>query len=255
MIQGRGWDVSLLEIRNLTKRFGAVEVLRGVNLTLEAGSVVGLLGDNGAGKSTLMKIVSGVYSPDGGEVWFAGKPLAYPQHNPREARRLGIAMIYQDLALARQQDVASNIFLGQEPLCRWLGIWPVIDQARMQREAEQVIERLGARIPSVRHPVGQLSGGQQQSVAIARALTSSPKLFIMDEPTAALAVREVEHVLELIRELKRQGIGVILISHRLPDVFAVCDRIVVLRQGVVVADLPAAQTNMSEVVGYIVGAH
>ncbi|MDW8092003.1 MAG: ATP-binding cassette domain-containing protein [Meiothermus sp.] len=247
--------MSLLELRQVTKRFGAVEVLRGVSFSLEAGSVVGLLGDNGAGKSTLMKIVTGVYSLDSGQVFFAGQPIRYPQHNPQRARELGIEMIYQDLALARQQDAAANIFLGREPLYRFLGFWPMIDRARMRREAEAAIARLGARLPSVSYPVGQLSGGQQQSVAIARALSFNPRLVIMDEPTAALAVREVEHVLELIRELRRQGIGVILISHRLPDVFAVSDRIVVLRQGVVVADLQTAQTSMTEVVGYIVGAH
>ena len=164
-------------------------------------------------------------------------------------------MIYQDLALARMQDVASNIFLGREPTKRLLGL-PVhmIDRARIEREAAAMIRKLGARLPSVTYTVGQLSGGQQQSVAIARALTFDPKLVIMDEPTAALAVREVEHVLDLIRELKRQGIAVILISHRLNDVFAVCDRIVALRQGQVVADEPIARTSMADVVAHIVGA-
>ncbi|MER3479983.1 MAG: ABC transporter ATP-binding protein [Meiothermus sp.] len=247
--------MTLLEVKNVTKRFGAVEVLGGVSLRLQPGEVLGLLGDNGAGKSTLMKIVSGVYPPDSGQVFFGGHPIPYPQHSPRQARRLGIEMIYQDLALAKQQDVAANIFLGREPVYRWLGWWPMVDKARMEREAQAALERLGARIPSVRYPVGALSGGQQQSVAIARALSFNPRLVIMDEPTAALAVREVEHVLELIRELKRQGIGVILISHRLPDVFAVTDRILVLRQGRVVADQPTAQTTMQAVVGHIVGAH
>jgi ABC-type sugar transport system ATPase subunit len=162
-------------------------------------------------------------------------------------------MIYQDLALARQQDVASNIFLGREPTRRFLGL-PMIDKPRIEREAEAMIKRLGARVPSVRYLVGNLSGGQQQSVAIARALTFSPKLVIMDEPTAALAVREVEHVLDLVRELKRQGIAVILISHRLTDVFAICDRVVALRQGQVVADEAIAETSMNAVVAHIVGA-
>jgi simple sugar transport system ATP-binding protein len=162
-------------------------------------------------------------------------------------------MIYQDLALAKQQNVASNIFLGREPMRHFLG-FPVIDKPRIEREAEAMIKRLGARVPSVRYLVGNLSGGQQQSVAIARALTFSPKLVIMDEPTAALAVREVEHVLDLVRELKRQGIAVILISHRLTDVFAVCDRVVALRQGQVVADEAIADTSMNAVVAHIVGA-
>jgi simple sugar transport system ATP-binding protein len=164
-------------------------------------------------------------------------------------------MIYQDLALAKQQDVAANIFLGREPVRRVLGVLPCIDRRRIETEARRMIERLGARIPSVHVEVGLLSGGQQQSVAIARALTFDPKLVIMDEPTAALAVREVEHVLELIRELKRQGIAVILISHRLTDVFAVSDRIVALRQGRVIADERTRATTMQEVVAHIVGAH
>ncbi|MER3552955.1 MAG: ABC transporter ATP-binding protein [Meiothermus sp.] len=245
----------LLELRGVTKRFGPVEVLKGVSFSLERGEILGLLGDNGAGKSTLMKIITGVYSLDGGEVVFDGKTVSYPHHNPREARNFGIEMIYQDLALAKQQDVAANIFLGQEPVYRFLGLWPMVDKGKMEEEAQAAISRLGARIPSVKYPVGQLSGGQQQSVAIARALTFGPKLVIMDEPTAALAVREVEHVLELVRELKRQGISVILISHRLPDVFAVTDRILVLRQGTVVADERTAQTSMSNIVAHIVGAH
>jgi ABC-type sugar transport system ATPase subunit len=164
-------------------------------------------------------------------------------------------MIYQDLALARMQDVASNIFLGREPTKRLFGL-PilVIDRQRIEREAEAMIRKLGARVPSVQYIVGQLSGGQQQSVAIARALTFNPKLVIMDEPTAALAVREVEHVLDLIRELKNQNIAVILISHRLTDVFAVCERIIALRQGQVVADEAIGQTSMNEVVAHVVGA-
>src|SRR6185503_15362370 len=157
---------------------------------------------------------------------------------------------------ARMQDVASNIFLGREPTKSLLGL-PIrmIDRARIEQEAEAMIKKLGARVPSVRHPVGKLSGGQQQSVAIARALTFNPKLVIMDEPTAALAVREVEHVLDLIRALKRDGISVILISHRLTDVFSVCDRIVVLRQGQVIADDATRDTSMNAVVAHIVGAH
>ncbi|HVO02659.1 MAG TPA: ATP-binding cassette domain-containing protein [Candidatus Cybelea sp.] len=245
--------MSLLEIEGIKKHFGSVEVLRGVNLAIDGGEVVALVGDNGAGKSTLMKIVTGIYQPDGGAVRFEGKSLT--GRKPDEIRRLGIEMIYQDLALAKQQDVAANIFLGREPTRRVLGL-PItmIDTPRIEREAEAMIRKLGARLPSVKYQVGKLSGGQQQSVAIARALTFNPKLVIMDEPTAALAVREVEHVLELIRELKRQRIAVILISHRLTDVFAVSDRIVALRQGVVVSDEPVAQTSMNDVVAHIVGA-
>jgi len=243
--------MSLLELDGVRKSFGAVEALRGVTFSVSPGEAVALLGDNGAGKSTLMKTITGIHRPTAGHIRFNGQDLA--SLGPGEIRALGIEMIYQDLALAKQQDVASNIFLGREPIRRVLGI-SVIDRARIEREAVAMIQRLGARLPSVHYLVGQLSGGQQQSVAIARALTFAPKLVIMDEPTAALAVREVEHVLDLVREMKRQGIAVILISHRLTDVFAVCDRVVALRQGQVVADEAIADTNMNAVVAHIVGA-
>ena len=245
--------MSLLEIEGVHQRFGSIQALAGVSFAAVAGEVVALVGDNGAGKSTLMKTVTGIHRPDTGEIVFDGRPIT--DSDPGEVRRLGIEMIYQDLALARQQDVASNIFLGREPTRSVFGV-PIglIDRPRIESEAERIIARLGARIPSVRYQVGFLSGGQQQSVAIARALTFEPKLVIMDEPTAALAVREVDHVLDLIRELKRQGISVILISHRLTDVFAVCDRIVCLRQGRVIADETTANTSMNTVVGHIVGA-
>ncbi len=245
--------MSLLALDDVQKRFGTVEALRGVTFGVEAGSVVGLVGDNGAGKSTLMKCITGIYRADAGTIRFAGAPL--DQLDPGQRRQRGIEMIYQDLALARQQDVATNIFLGREPTRKVFGLsLGTIDRGRIEAEAERMIERLGARIPSIRYMVGQLSGGQQQSVAIARALTFEPKLVIMDEPTAALAVREVDHVLELIRELKRQGIAVILISHRLTDVFAVSDRIMTLRRGRVIADEQTAETTMATVVAHIVGA-
>ncbi len=243
--------MSLLELRDVRKSFGAIDALRGVSFSVEAGSVVGLVGDNGAGKSTLMKTITGVYPIDSGDIAFDGASLA--GRDPGEIRRAGIEMIYQDLALARMRDVASNIFLGRELTRSVLGV-PLIDMRRMRAEAEAMIARLGARIPSVAQVTGQLSGGQQQSVAIARALTFNPKLVIMDEPTAALAVREVEHVLDLIRTLKSQGIAVILISHRLTDVFSVSDRIVVLRQGTVIADDATRDTSMNAVVAHIVGA-
>jgi simple sugar transport system ATP-binding protein len=243
--------MSLLDLVDVRKSFGPVEALRGVTFSVNAGEAVALLGDNGAGKSTLMKTITGIHRLTSGTIRFAGEDLS--SQDPGEIRSRGIEMIYQDLALAKQQNVASNIFLGREPIRRIFGI-PVIDKPRIEREAEAMIKRLGARVPSVRYLVGNLSGGQQQSVAIARALTFSPKLVIMDEPTAALAVREVEHVLDLVRELKRQGIAVILISHRLTDVFAVCDRVVALRQGQVVADEAIAETSMNAVVAHIVGA-
>jgi ABC-type sugar transport system ATPase subunit len=243
--------MSLLELKDVRKTFGAIEALRGVTFSVEEESVVGLVGDNGAGKSTLMKTITGVYRPDGGDIHFDG--LSLVDKDPGAIRQAGIEMIYQDLALARMRDVAANIFLGRELTRSVLGV-SLIDSKRMRAEAEAMIARLGARIPSVAQMTGQLSGGQQQSVAIARALTFNPRLVIMDEPTAALAVREVEHVLDLIRTLKARGIGVILISHRLTDVFSVCDRIVVLRQGAVIADDTTRDTSMNAVVAHIVGA-
>jgi ABC-type sugar transport system ATPase subunit len=246
--------LTLLQIAGVTKRFGAVQVLNGVDLSIEAGSVVGLVGDNGAGKSTLMKTITGLYSIDEGTITLAGENLSTA--SPGERRQRGVEMIYQDLALAKQQDVAANIFLGREPVKRLFGFLPgAVDKAKMDADAWRMIERLGARIPSIHRPVGMFSGGQQQTVAIARALTFNPKLVIMDEPTAALAVREVESVLKLIGQMRSEGIAVILISHRLNDVFEATDRIVVLRQGRIEADLVTAKTHMKEVVEYIVGAH
>ena len=244
--------MSLLQLSGVRKNFGSVEALRGVTFAVEAGSVVALVGDNGAGKSTLMKTITGVHRADSGAIALDGEPI--DALDPGSIRARGIEMIYQDLALAKQRDVATNIFLGREITRSILGL-KFIDFKAMERGAQAMIEKLGARVPSVRHIAGLLSGGQQQSVAIARALTFNPKLVIMDEPTAALAVREIEHVLELIRTLKSQGIAVILISHRLTDVFAVCDRIVVLRQGAVIADDPVENTSMNAVVAHIVGAH
>jgi ABC-type sugar transport system ATPase subunit len=246
--------MTLLRLSGISKSFGAVHVLHGVDLNVQAGEVIGLVGDNGAGKSTLMKIITGMYQADSGQIGLDGQSIL--GLDPGKRRALGIEMIYQDLALAKQQDVASNIFLGREPVKRFLGVIPgMVDKASMNRKAQEMIDRLGAHLPSINRPVGSFSGGQQQTVAIARALTFDPKLVIMDEPTAALAVREVQSVLTLIRALKAQGIAVILISHRLNDVLAVTDRIVVLRQGRATADLVTAQTRMNELVSAIVGGN
>ncbi|MDA0901027.1 MAG: ATP-binding cassette domain-containing protein, partial [Proteobacteria bacterium] len=236
--------MSLLAAVGIEKSFGSVSVLHGVDLTLDAGEVVGLVGDNGAGKSTLMKIVTGMYQADSGLITLEGENLLDLTPGARRAR--GIEMIYQDLALAKQQDVASNIFLGREPTRRIFGV-SLVDRHRMKREAQAMIDRLGAELPVITRSVGSFSGGQQQSVAIARALTFEPKIVIMDEPTAALAVREVQSVLDLIRQLKSQGIGVILISHRLNDVLSVTDRIVVLRQGRATANLVTKETTMADI--------
>tara|TARA_R110002124_G_scaffold88970_2_gene227900 strand:- start:2216 stop:2989 length:774 start_codon:yes stop_codon:yes gene_type:complete len=245
--------MTLLKLTGITKSFGAVDVLHGVDLAVAAGEVVGLVGDNGAGKSTLMKTITGIYQAGSGTIELDGESILHL--DPGQRRRIGIEMIYQDLSLAKQQDVASNIFLGREPVKKWLGLVPgIVDRARMNREAGEMIDRLGAHLPSINRPVGTFSGGQQQTVAIARALTFNPKLVIMDEPTAALAVREVQSVLDLIRRLKSEGIAVILISHRLNDVLSVTDRIVVLRHGTAAAELTTADTDMNEVVAHIVGA-
>ena len=246
--------MSIIELSGVEKSFGAVQVLRGVDLTVEPGEVVGLVGDNGAGKSTLMKSITGVYTTDKGRVTFDGQDVT--QLDPGTRRKMGIEMIYQDLALAPQQDVANNIFLGREPVKRLFGLLPAfVDKPRIDGEAQEMLDRLGVQVPSIHIPVGMLSGGQQQTIAIARALTFQPKLVIMDEPTAALAVREVESVLQLIAQMKSDGIATILISHRLNDVFAACERIVVLRRGRIIADLRREGTDMGEVVSYIVGAH
>lgn len=246
--------MSLLELQGIEKGFGAVKVLHGVNLSVAPGEVVGLVGDNGAGKSTLMKCLTGVYSVDQGRILFDGQDVTNTAPGERRAR--GIEMIYQDLALAPQQDVANNIFLGREPVKRLFGLVPgYVDKAKIDTEAQKMIDTLGVKVPSIHIPVGMLSGGQQQTIAIARALTFQPKLVIMDEPTAALAVKEVQSVLDLIARMSEEGIGVILISHRLNDIFAACSRIVVLRRGDIIADLDRQKTDMAEVVSYIVGAH
>jgi ABC-type sugar transport system ATPase subunit len=244
----------MLEVRNIEKHFGSVEVLRGVSFAIDAGEAVAVVGDNGAGKSTLMKIITGVYHASAGEVMLDGEPIT--GQAPGEIRSRGVEMIYQNLELAHLQDVTANIFLGREPTHRFWGMDSgIIDRGKAHQEATRMIGELGARVSSVDIKVGSLSGGQQQSVAIARALTFAPKVVIMDEPTAALAVREIGHVLELIKKLKSQGISVILISHRLTDVFEVADRIVALRQGRIIADEKTGETSMQRVVAHIVGAH
>ena len=237
----------------MSKNFGNIKVIDKVSLTVEKGSVVGLVGDNGAGKSTLMKIITGIHKPSSGSVLLEGQNIT--SITTSKIRLLGIEMIYQDLALARQQDISSNIFLGREPVKKIFGInLGLVDKKKMDEDSIKIIKDLGANVPSVKYQAGLLSGGQQQTIAIARALTFSPKLVIMDEPTAALAVKEVQHVLDLILKLKSDGISVILISHRLNDIFDVSDRIIVLRQGQIVAEKIKTETSMNQIVSYIVGA-
>jgi simple sugar transport system ATP-binding protein len=242
----------ILEVRDVSIRFGGVEALKHVSLKLLPGEVLALAGDNGAGKSTLIKIISGVYRADEGELLFDGTPLLL--RDPQDARAQGIETIYQDLALADNLDVGSNIFLGREPVRRQLG-FQVIDRPRMAQVAREVLERLDIVIPERKlgGPVKMLSGGQRQAIAIGRAIYWDARVLVMDEPTAALGVPEQRKVMELIRALKAQGVSVILISHNLHDIFAIADRIVVLRRGEVAGERQVQQTNGDEIVHLMVG--
>ena len=218
----------LLSLRGITKRFGAVEALKGVDLDVRAGEVLALLGDNGAGKSTLVKVIAGAHAPSGGSMSFADQGLR--SFDPRHARELGIETIYQDLALAENLDVGANIFLGRELRRRRLGL-PMLDRSRMREQTARVLEQLDIHIPDLRRPVGELSGGQRQAVAVARAVYWQARLVIMDEPTAAVGVGEHEAILRLITRLAEQGVAVILITHTMADVWRVADRIAVLTRG------------------------
>jgi simple sugar transport system ATP-binding protein len=248
-------DAPLVEMRNIKKNFAAVRALRGVDLVLHHNEVLGLVGDNAAGKSTLMKVLSGAYIPDEGEIFIEGKKEYIS--DPLHARRLGIEMVYQDLSLVNHLDVAANIFLGREAMSAQLGLIDVLDQHHMEKEAQRLLDRLKIDISSVRLDVECLSGGQRQTVAIARATAFNAKVIIMDEPTAALSVAAVGKVLDLVRELKAQGCSIILISHRLEDIYQVSDRMIVLRHGRKVCDYPVAgdiHEFHERVVAYIVGA-
>lgn len=241
----------VLELKQIEKSFGAIQALRSVDLQLYPGEVLGLLGDNGAGKSTLMKVVSGAYTPDKGAYLLEGREIHFT--SPKDARRERLEMVYQDLALCDTLDVARNLFLGREPVRRFLGI-NLLDHSKLHREAAAMLERLHARVPSTRVVVKNLSGGQRQAIAISRAVSFNPRVLILDEPTAALAVREVNEVLDLIRRLRAEGVSVILISHRLQDVMAVCDRLVFMFDGQNVAERRTAETTLEEVIQLIVQA-
>jgi len=244
--------IPLLEVRHLTKRFGGLTAVDDVGLQVFPGEVVALLGDNGAGKSTLIKMVSGVYQPDEGQILFQGKEVRLA--SPASALELGIETLYQDLALAENLDVFSNIFMGREKTKPFLGLIPVLDHQTMYDESKKVLDRLDIQIPSLRKLIKTLSGGQRQAVAIGRSIYWNAKLLIMDEPTAALGVQEQRKVLDLVRLLRSQGIPVIIISHQMYDVFAVSDRLVVMRRGKKVAERVTKQTNTDEVVSLITGA-
>jgi ABC-type sugar transport system ATPase subunit len=243
----------VLECVEVSKRFGGVHALNRVSFELGRGEVLALAGDNGAGKSTLIKIVSGVLRPDEGEIRYKGEPVAFT--GPRQARERGIETIYQDLALADNLDVGENVFLGREPRSRVLGLLPRIDRRAMREAAHEVLDTLDIDIPrrKLREPVRNLSGGQRQAVAISRAIYWKAELLIMDEPTAALGVPEQRKVRELIMRLKTQGVAVIFISHNLQDIFAVADRILVLRRGLKAGERLPAETSGDEIVKLMVG--
>lgn len=239
----------VLSMTGLTKRFGAVHALTDVDFEVYAGEAVGLVGDNGAGKSTLIKAISGAQPADEGQVVFNGQPVSISR--PADSAALGIATVYQDLALCDNLDVVGNLYLGNEPAAGGT----VLDEVAMERRAVELVREMRVRtLRSVRTKVSSLSGGQRQSVAIARSLLGDPKVVMLDEPTAALGVAQTEQVLELITRLKEKGLGVIVISHNLADVFQVCDRIVVLRLGRRVATFNVGDTTREAVVASITGA-
>ncbi len=242
--------MSLLELREITKSFGAIHALQGVNLGVESGEAVGLMGDNGAGKSTLMKIVAGNFPPTSGEIRIEDNVAEF--HKPIDARQAGIEIVYQDLALCDNLTAGANVFLGRE-LKKKIGPFSMLDYAAMYRRAGALFTELKSETRP-RDLVRQMSGGQRQAVAIARTRLSDPKLVLMDEPTAAISVRQVAEVLALIKRLKDTGHAVILVSHRMPDVFEVCDRVAVLRRGEKVADKNIRETSPEEITGLITGA-
>ena len=242
----------ILEVNTISKRFGGVKALDRVSIKLNEGEVLALAGDNGAGKSTLIKIISGVYTSDEGEISFNGRKIL--NNNPNYSRNLGIETIYQDLALADNLDVPSNIFLGREPIKKSLKFLHRLDRNFMYEQSVDVLESLKIEIPqsSLTQPVASLSGGQRQAIAISRAIYWNAKILIMDEPTAALGVPEQKKVLELIDTLKKSSIGIIFISHNLNDIFSASDSICVLRQGKKVCEKMISQTNKDEIVSYMV---
>lgn len=242
--------MSALELRNISKNFGAIQALNDVSLSIEAGEVCGLMGDNGAGKSTLVKVIAGNFPPSTGEVFISGQRMEF--HKPLDAQRAGIEVVYQDLAICDNLTAASNVFLGREPTRR-VGPLKVVDYAFMRKRTGELFARLKSETRP-RDLVRRMSGGQRQAVAIARALLTEARIVLMDEPTAAISVRQVAEVLNLIRQLRDHGIAVVLISHRMPDVFDVADRVAVLRRGRLVAVKKASDTSPEEVTGLITGA-
>jgi fructose transport system ATP-binding protein len=244
----------ILQARNISKAYGHVQALRDVNIELMPAEVMGLVGDNGAGKSTLIKILSGAVQPDSGQIVVEGRPVQL--RSPVDAQRTGIETVYQDLAVVPMMDIAENLFLGREERLPGLagGLLDFINKRSMRRQASEDLRSLNIGIKSVRQRVETLSGGQRQGVAVARAITFGRKIVIMDEPTAALGVRESRGVLELIRRINDQGLSVILISHNMPQVLEITNRITVLRHGQRVGVVKTIDTNVEQVVRLITGA-
>ncbi len=238
---------TVLSLRGINKRFGAVRALTDVDFEVRLGEVVALVGDNGAGKSTLVKVIAGVGPADDGEILWEGRPVTIP--TPHTAQDLGLATVFQDLALCDNLDVVGNLFLGQETLRAGL-----MDEVEMERRSLELLRQLAAKIPSVRTRVAGLSGGQRQVVAISRSLLGRPKVVMLDEPTAALGVAQTAEVLNLVERLREQGLGIVLISHNLADVFAVADRIVVLRLGRNGGEYRVGEVDQEDVVAAITGA-
>ena len=240
----------ILEAKNVSKFFGTITALKDANLSLRSGEVLGVVGDNGAGKSTLMKVLSGLYNPSEGSIYFEGKEVFFS--SPRDSQDLGIEMVYQDLSLAENLPIGDNIFLGREPT-RSFGPIKFLDHKKRKQFTEEHLAKLKINVKSADQKVEELSGGQRQAVAIARATAFDAKIVIMDEPTAALAVKEVGMVLDLIIGLKNLGVGVIVISHRMDDIFSVSDRVMALFQGANFAESQLKETSRDEVVGWIMG--
>jgi len=250
-LNGNG-STPVLSLKGVSKSFGPVQALSDVDFEVQPAEVVALVGDNGAGKSTLVKTIAGIHPPDAGTISFEGKEVTI--HGPSDAVQLGIATVYQDLALCDNLDVVENLFLGREEKSEGpAGFVGQLDEVDMEKQTGELLQNLAVTITSVRAEVGTMSGGQRQQVAIARSLLGEPKLVMLDEPTAALGVRQTAQVLELIKTLRERGYGVVVISHNLADVFQVADRIYVLRLGQKAGVFKAGETNQDEVVAAITG--
>jgi D-xylose transport system ATP-binding protein len=242
----------ILQMREISKRFGAIQALFNTDFEVFSGEVVGLVGDNGAGKSTLIKVMAGVYKPDSGKYIFEGNEVSV--NSPREARKLGVETVYQDLALCDNLDVIANLYLGREPIRPLMRLLKTIDEIAMEQEALRIIAELRISIPSLHTQVGSLSGGQRQSIALARAAMWNSRVVLLDEPTASLGVTQTQQVKNLVLRLRERGLGLVVISHNLDDVFEITDRIVVLRLGHSVSSLYTHMCTPEQVIAASTGA-